>query len=122
MKLFLTSVVTVAGALFPLAAGADIFDVLFGTAPPGVSGIPDVQPQSYTIGTIISNIMGFAFGLLIILAALFIVVAAYLYLTSGGNTEKVGTAHKFIIYAVVALVAAALSQTIVFIVAQLIGF
>ncbi len=86
------------------------------------TGIPKASPTSVKLNDIISNIMGFAFGLLIILAALFIVVAAYLYLTSGGSTEKVGTAHKFIIYAVVALVAAALSQTIVFIVRSLIGF
>ena len=94
---------------FPLLAGAQ------GGIPPG-----DPLPADTDFFFIINNIINWAFGLLLILAVAFIIWAAFLYLTSGGNEEKTGTAKKYIIAAVIAIIIAALARVVVFVVRQLI--
>lgn len=50
------------------------------------------------------------FALLIGIAIIMVMVAAYFYLTSSGNPEKVGTATKMITYSVVAVVIALVAK------------
>lgn len=61
------------------------------------------------------------FTILLLLAVIFIIYAAFIYLTSAGDTEKAGKGHKIIIYAAVAIGVAILAKGLVFIVAQLVG-
>jgi len=70
----------------------------------------------------ITNIEGFLnilrfvanliFTVLMVLAVIFILVAAFHYLLAFGNPEKVKGAHNMLIYAVVAIAVALLSQGI----------
>ena len=73
------------------------------------------------IGEILNRISNWLFGLLILLAGLFIMWAAYKYLTAGADPESAKEAKKIIIYAIIAIVIAALSKGMVYIVLQLIG-
>lgn len=50
---------------------------------------------------------------LIVLAGLFVVYAAYNYLTSGGDAEKIGKAKDTLIYAAVAVAIGLLAKVIV---------
>ncbi len=86
-------------------------------------GIISVEPadKETSIAAIMTTVLNWAFGLLIVLAALFIIWAAFLYLTSGGDSEKTEHATKFIVFAVVAIVVAALARAVVYIVRQLVG-
>ena len=77
----------------------------------GASGSWDNGPLD--IPGIINRIAKWLNGFLIAVAAIFIVVAAFMYLTSGGNTEKVQTATRMIFYTVVAIGVAALASVIV---------
>jgi len=52
---------------------------------------------------------------------MFILYAAFIYLTAGGDPEKVKTASNQLIYAAVAIAVALVAQGIRFIVAQLVG-
>jgi uncharacterized RDD family membrane protein YckC len=61
------------------------------------------------------------FIILLVLAVLFIIMAAFSYMTSGGDEEKVAGAHKKVIYAVVAIAVAFLAQGVSFVVASLLG-
>lgn len=61
------------------------------------------------------------FTLLLIFAVLFIIMAAFSYLTAGGDEEKVGAAHKKIIYAVVAIAVAFLAQGVSYVVGELLN-
>ena len=70
---------------------------------------------------IFNTLIGWLFTVLLILSVIFIILAAFSYLTAGGEEEKISTAHKKIIYAVVALVVAFLAQGIRFVVAELLG-
>jgi hypothetical protein len=64
---------------------------------------------------------GWMFYFLIALAVVFVVIAAYRYLTSGGNPEKTSTAGKTIMYAAIAVAVALLARAIPLIVADFLG-
>lgn len=60
------------------------------------------------------------FTILLVLAVIFIVFAAYKYMFSGGG-EEVGAAHKMLLYAAVAIAVAFLANGIVSVVKKLVG-
>jgi len=70
---------------------------------------------------IITQLINWLFIVLLVLAVLFIIMAAFSYLTAGGDEEKVAAAHKKVIYAVVAVAVAFLAQGVSFIVGELLG-
>jgi len=59
--------------------------------------------------TIITTIARWMFGLLVALSIVFILYAAFLYVIAQGNDERIGTAKKILIYAVVGLVVGVLA-------------
>lgn len=67
-------------------------------------GLPDspVKDASGLLG-IVKNILTWTYWLTLTASILFIIFAAFNYLTAAGDTEKVKTAHKQIIYAVIAI-------------------
>lgn len=62
---------------------------------------------------IVDRIKTFAVGILIALATLFILYAAFLYVTAGAEPKHISQAKDIILYAVIAIVIALLSQVIV---------
>ena len=81
-------------------------ETLLGNGPAGLVGL-------------IKTITNWLFTFLLALAVLFIILAAYKYLISGGG-EEVGKAHKMLIYAAVAIAVAFLAKGIVFVVEELV--
>lgn len=85
--------------------------------PKSNGGIPLISPDpQFNISLFVANVLSWAFGLLIVIAVLFVLYAAFLYLTAGGDEEKIKQAKNYIIYAVVALVVGAISQALIAIV------
>ncbi len=80
---------------------------------------PVVPPSTINVPAIVNKAMNWSFGLLIVLAAAFILYAAFLYLTSATQPEKLETAKKYIIYAVVAIVVGFVARGLVSIVIDL---
>ena len=81
-------------------------------------GEPEDLPTSAVtdirgIFDLIVQILNFAFTLLLILAVVFIIVAAYKYLTAGGDVEKLKSAHSTLIWALVAVVVAVFAIALV---------
>lgn len=77
-----------------------------------------VQPQPITsisrvsdIYNIATNVLGWFYAFFFVIAAIFIIIAAFNYLTAQGDPEKVGKAKSMIIYAVIAIVVALLAVT-----------
>jgi ABC-type sulfate transport system permease subunit len=64
----------------------------------------------------LNRIINIMFSVLMILAVIFIMVAAFNYLTAGGNAEKVETAGRQILYAIIAIVIAVLARSVPFII------
>lgn len=68
------------------------------------------------------NIIGnWMFGLLLALAAIFIIYAAFLYLTAAGDEDKIKQAKNIIIYAIIAIAVSILARGIVVVVQSLLG-
>ena len=59
--------------------------------------------------------------ILFALAVIFFLVAAFNYLTSQGSQEKVASAHRQIVFGLVALAVAVVAQGLVFFVQEIIG-
>jgi len=55
-------------------------------------------------------------------AVIFIILAAFGYLTSGGDPEKVGSAKNKIVYAIVAIIVAALAFAVPRLIFNILGF
>ena len=102
---------------FGLTAG--LFTPMMALAQGGITPVSPVAGRQVDVFDIITRIIGWLTGLLIVLAVVFIIWAAFIYLLSGGDTEKTGKANKMLIYAAVAIAIALLSQGIVFIVGRL---
>ncbi len=114
------------GFVILLVAGgtaAIIADILGGTVEP-IDGteIPD-SPVSTFEGII--NVMVRAsqwmFGILIALGTVMVLYSAFLYLFSGGNTERIDTARKTLVWAIVAMVVAVLAGGIGALVQNFVG-
>ena len=109
-KKVLTGIVLLS-VVAPLAAFAQV-------TPPA-----NANYTSYTgISNFITNVIGgWLFGLLTALAVIFILFAAYLYLTAGGDDEKIKKAKSMIIYALVAVAIGLLARALVGLISTAIG-
>lgn len=88
------------GSLMPVAYGE------VSSAP----SVPTVGELSYCdLMEKIMNIAGWMYGLLMVLGVVFVLYAAFLYLISQGSDERISSAKKVLIYAIVALVIAVLA-------------
>lgn len=85
-----------------------IFLLPFLTSAADIGGVPILIPGSTAvpIGTVINNITIWLAALLAAIAVVFVIYAAYLYLTSAGDPEKVREASKIILYAIISTVVA----------------
>ena len=86
----------------------------------GIQPAPTPVRDIQGIIRILNTIINYFFTFLLIMATIFVFVAAYKYLTAAGNEEQVKSAHNTLIYAAVAIAVAFLAQGVRFIVEQLI--
>jgi formate-dependent nitrite reductase membrane component NrfD len=68
-----------------------------------------------------TTVVGWIFTFLVVLAVIFVLIAAYRYLTSNGDEEKVHSAGQTLIYAAVAIGVALLARGIPLIVGTFVG-
>ena len=73
------------------------------------TGLPVVDASSANLQTILRNV----FGILAVVAVLFIVIAALKFITAQGNPQETAKARMTIIYALVGLVIAISAEVIV---------
>jgi uncharacterized membrane protein len=66
-------------------------------------------------------VFGWAFYFLIILAVIFILVAAFRYLTAGGDPENVKKAGAVLLYAAVAIAVALLAKAVPLVIGSFLG-
>jgi hypothetical protein len=112
----LSFVVPVASLALPLLAAAQVG----GGSPtpaPTVTGVTSLQG----IGGTLCNITNWLFYFLIILAVLFIIVAAFKYLTAAGEPEKVKSASHMLLYAAIAIVVGILAKAVPSLIGSVLG-
>ena len=66
-------------------------------------------------------IINWIFWLLIVLTIIFVLIAAFKYLTAGGDPEKVKSAGSTLLYAAIAVVVALIAKGLPLIVSSFIG-
>ncbi len=100
----------------PMLASAQI------SAPPitAPSAINDISQVTGGAG-IICTIINWIFWLLIVLAIVFVLVAAFKYLTASGDPEKVKSAGSTLLYAAIAVVVALVAKGLPMLVSTFIG-
>ena len=95
------------------------------TPPPGTPTLPTTPLALQNLGNfkafICVVVFSWLFTFLIVLAAIFAMVAAYKYLTAGGDPEKIKGASNVLIYAAIAVVAALFARGLPLLVSSLIG-
>ena len=110
--LALVGFMVVSANLMPaIAADVDTF-ALPRTDAPG--------PGTQRLINIINRLTNWLLGLLITLAVVFIIYAAYLYLTAGANPDNAKQASHIILYASIAVAVGLLSKVFVYIVQELV--
>ncbi|MFH1192950.1 MAG: hypothetical protein V1656_01375 [Candidatus Jorgensenbacteria bacterium] len=111
----LAAVTFIALSTMPFAALAQ--GVLYDKPPDSV-----ISREGATgIFTIYKTLTSWMWGILLALAVIFILYSAFLFLTSGGNEEKVKAAKNYLIYAVVAVAVGILATGIVALVGMLLN-
>ena len=102
-----------------------IFAVIGLLAPILALGQPTAPTAHITSYQGVINLLGviinWLFAILITLAVIFIIIAAFKYLTASGDPEKVKGANHSLIYAVVAIAVAIVAKAIPWLVASIIG-
>ncbi len=79
------------------------------------------QKGSAGLGELLTKSGNWFLGIILALAVIFILYAAYNFLISGGDEEKVGAARRYLTYAVIAVAVAVLSMGIVYLVRVFLG-
>ena len=92
------------------------------TAIPPVSvpttGVPDTAQGFYGLVCVASN---WLFAFVIIIAVMMLLYGAFKFFTAGGNEDSVGTARKFITYALVGVAVALLARSLVYVVGNFVA-
>ncbi|MFA5392572.1 MAG: TrbC/VirB2 family protein [Candidatus Paceibacterota bacterium] len=80
---------------------------------------PNVNMDNPT--ELVTTILNWFFGIVIIVAAIMIISAGFTYVTSAGNADKIKGAMNTIIYALVGIAVALLAKGLVFMVCKFIS-
>ncbi len=104
-KLFIAHIVLAVAGL-PLVVRAEDTDAdknIFGT----------VDNPTYPVEKVLKNLVGYALGLVLIIAVFYIIYSGFQIVTAGGDAEKVEKGKKGVMYAVIGIIIALLAQIIV---------
>ena len=89
---------------------------------PTTANVPQGNINSLqSVLQLLCTVFAWAFYFLIVLAVIFIIVAAFKYLTAAGDPEKVKSAGTMLIYTVVAIVVALLARAIPLVIGSFLG-
>ncbi|MEK7658133.1 MAG: hypothetical protein AAB366_03040 [Patescibacteria group bacterium] len=80
-----------------------------------IPSIPEIGGRTGSVSglvAIFTDIVKWIYTIFFIVAVMFVIFAAFTYLTAGGDAEKVGNAKSQIIYAAVAIIVALLAVSL----------
>ena len=79
---------------------------------PALASAQDILRDNDFIDAL-NSIVNWLFTILLIVAVIFILIAAFNFITAAGDPEKVKTARQFVIYALIGVVVALLARGLV---------
>ncbi len=110
MKKILSSLILASLLATPLLA-IDLDVLSVGERPVGEP--PQKKAPNIPIMGAIDNITDWLFYILTAIAIIFIIIAAFLFVTAAGSTEQIAKARNMVLYAIIGLVVALLARGIV---------
>jgi hypothetical protein len=120
MKKLLISIMILFSFLGLLVAPVAINAAL--TPPPAEEDVTKgTAPPTNSVETAINNIMNWFFVIVLIVAVIFLLWAGFLFITAGGDPDKVNTARQNVMYAMVGVAVAVLAKGIVSLVQGLVA-
>jgi len=78
-------------------------------------------PAGLNVMVVLERIVNWLFTILLVVAAIFIVVAGYYFVTATGNPETVSKARNFVLYALIGVAVAVASRGLVALVLRIVG-
>ena len=121
LGLFALSFLGLPAVVFAQTCGNDLCET--GETPancPADCAIPDPIGAGDVIG-ILDTVANWLFAILLALATVFIILAAFQFLTSGGDPARVGSARQSLLYALVGVAVAFLARGLVVLVRFFLG-
>jgi len=80
-----------------------------------------IFPSDIDAVDVIPSMIEWAFGFLLATTVLMLIFAAYLFITSMGNPERIVTARRWVTYALIGLAIAVISRGLIALVGRLVG-
>jgi phosphoglycerol transferase MdoB-like AlkP superfamily enzyme len=111
MKKILSGLILVSLSVLPLIALAQRVGPL-----PGYT----VAPES-DIWEVLDRITNWLFSILLVVAVIFIIIAAFQFITAGGDPTKVASARNWVLYALIGVAVALLARGLVTFVSRILG-
>jgi len=108
MKKKILSIAMASLLLAPLAVSAQI------GGQPGNAPTVDVMKA-------LDSITNWLFVILIVIAVISIIIAAYFFITAQGDADKVGKARQFVLYALIGVAVAILAKGLVLLVLKIVN-
>jgi len=83
--------------------------------------IPVPGPTQTSISGLLTKALQWIFNITIFLAAIFLVFAGIMYVTSGGDQDKVKKALNTLMYALIGVAVAVLAKSLIYIIGKMFG-
>ena len=80
--------------------------------PAVAAAAPTVAPDVDAIAAL-ENLVDWLFTILLIIAVIFLVIAAFTFVTASGDPDKVGKASRFVLYALIGVAVAVAARGLV---------
>lgn len=111
-KQFLTVTVLMVAGILLINAFAPIASALTVISPED-NPVKDISGQTGSLRQLVLTIVNFFLGFLGLLAVIMIIYGGFLYVSSAGKEESVGTAKKILLYALIGIVIIVISFALV---------
>ncbi len=117
MKKVLVSLILISLLVVPAVASAqDIWDFLgFG----GGGEQPEAAPET-DVMLILGSLTNWLLAILLVIAAIFIIVAAFMFVTASGDPDKTKTARNFVLYALIGVLVGFAAKGLVMLVERIV--
>lgn len=115
-KILLSSILLVSLVLMPAVVSGDWWDWLGGD---WGGGSPAAAP-TVDIMDVLDSIANWLFAILLIIAAIFIIIAGYFFVTAVGDPDKTKKARDFVLYALIGVLVGFVAKGLVVLVGRIV--
>jgi len=84
-------------------------------------GAQQSPPANLDVMTLLDRVVDWLFTILLVIAAIAIIIAAYYFVTAAGNPETVSKARNFVLYALIGVAVAVASRGLVALARTIVG-